>query len=239
MTYAPPRLRPRRRWGLRLLIALLVLIGLLVAADRISLAVAERMAADTLQRSQQLPHRPDVSIDGFPFLTQLVGMTFDQIEVSVADATVGSGDRTVTLSKVHITLHDVHVFDDFHRATASSGSATALLSYAELSRVLHLKLSYAGAQRITASGSARVAGVSVSGSITAEPELDHDGALRFADPHVTVAGTGVPGAGDALVALLGPIPLTNLPFGLHVRGVAAHPDGVVVALTAGRLTFHR
>lgn len=239
MLAAPPPTRRRRRWGLRILIALVVLIGLLVALDRIGVAVADRMAADALQRSQNLPQRPDVAIDGFPFLTQLAAETFDEIEVGVDDIVVGSGDKTVKLTELRMALRDVHVYDSFHRATARSSTATALLSYPELSRVLRVPLSYAGGGRVAAKATATVAGVSISGRISAKPVLS-DGDLRFANPHATIDGASVPGADTALAAVLDtPVDLSNLPFGLHVRGLAARADGVSVTLTAANLTFRR
>ena len=235
----PPVRRRRRRWGLRLLIALLVLVGLLVAADRISLAVAERMAGDTLQRSQNLPQRPDVAIDGFPFLTQLATGNFGRIEVRVNDVPITDQGVTVTLTELHITLHDVRITQNFHHATARTSTATALLSYAELSRVLHVPLSYAGAGRVAARASVTVAGVTVTGTVSALPQLS-DASLRFTDPRATVDGAAVPGADAALAAVLDhPIGLANLPFGLHVRALAAHPAGVTVTLTAANLSFQR
>ena len=54
-----------------LLIVLMVLVGLAVVADRIALGVAEDRAASALQTSQDLTHKPDVTVEGFPFLTQL------------------------------------------------------------------------------------------------------------------------------------------------------------------------
>lgn len=239
MLAAPPRARRRKNWGLRLLIGLVVLVGLLVALDRIGVAVADRMAADALQRSENLTQRPDVSIDGFPFLTQVAAETFDQIEVGVADLVVGSGDKTVTLTKLHMTLHGVHVSDSFHRATAKTSTATALLSYAEITRVLNVPISYAGGGRVAARASETIAGVSISGRVSAKPVLTN-GDLQFADPHATIDGASVPGADTALAAVLDhPVDLSHLPWGLHVRGLSAGPDGVSVTLTAANLTFRR
>ncbi|TAM91473.1 MAG: DUF2993 domain-containing protein [Jatrophihabitans sp.] len=215
------------------------MIGVLVAADRICLVVAERMAADTLQHSQQLPRRPDVSIDGFPFLTQLAAERFGEIEVRLDDLVVGSGDRTVTLARVHLTLHDVHVFDTFHRATSRSGTATALITYAELSRVVGVPLSYAGSGRIVAQGSVTVAGESVRGTVSAAPTLSGT-QLSFAQPQATVAGIGIPGADAALAALLArPIDLSSLPFGLHVDAIDTGAAGVSVTLSAANLSYRR
>ena len=229
----------RKRWGLRIVLALVVVAGLLVVLDRVAVVVAERMAADTLQQSQQLVQRPDVSIDGFPFLTQLARRTFGRVEVGVDDVTLGRGGRAVTLRKLRVSLQQVHVSADFHRATARSGTASAVLGYLELSRVLGIRLVYAGSGRVAATASTTVAGVSVSGRVSAKPALG-GAALRFTDVRATIDGASVPGAGAALAALLDEaVDLSQLPFGLHVRAFTAAADGVSITLTAPALTFVR
>ena len=63
----------------RLMIGVIVLVGLLVAADRAGNVIAERTVATTVQRSQHLAHKPDVDIAGFPFLTQLAAGKFGKV----------------------------------------------------------------------------------------------------------------------------------------------------------------
>ena len=75
----------RRRWPIVLLVLLLVLVGLFVAADRIALGLAEDKAATALQSSQNLPQKPDVSVEGFPFLTQLLAGNFGEVVVTADD----------------------------------------------------------------------------------------------------------------------------------------------------------
>ena len=69
---SPARQRRRSRWWLYVLIALVVLLVLLVIADRASVAYAENRMAQQIQ-SQGLSSKPHVSIEGFPFLTQVLG----------------------------------------------------------------------------------------------------------------------------------------------------------------------
>jgi hypothetical protein len=236
----PPTITPRRkRWGLRLVVSLLVLVGLLIAADRVAVVVAERAAADTLQRSQDLPQRPDVSINGFPFLTQLASRTFGEVEIGVDDLVAGRGDATITVTKLRLRLHDVHLSDGFRSATARTGTASALLSYSELSRVLGVRLSYAGSGSVVTNASVTVAGATVSGRLSARPVLSA-GELRFTDIHAAVEGVGIPGADAVLAAVLDrPVDVSHLPFGLRVDGFAARADGVSITLTAANLTFRR
>src|SRR5262249_56766518 len=66
---APERPR-RRKWPWILLGSVLVLLVLLVVLDRVAVAYADNKAAEQM-KSQGFPTKPDVSIEGFPFLTQV------------------------------------------------------------------------------------------------------------------------------------------------------------------------
>jgi hypothetical protein len=235
-----PRPARRRRWPLRLAITLVVLIGVLVAVDRIGVAVAESAVGQTLQNSQHLANKPGVDIDGFPFLTQLASGNYDKIELTDDDITVGESGRTVSLEHLKVTLRQVKVARDFTSGTAGSGVADARMSYPALSQTLGTTLSYAGSGRVKATASVVVGSQTISGSVTATPELSGH-SLRFASPKVTVSGVPAPAAVNAaLGAVFGaPIPLDNLPYDLAVQSLTAGADGVSFVLSARHLTFQR
>ena len=84
---APFQPRPRRRrWPWVLLIVFVVLVGLAIAADRVALAIAEDKAASTLRNSQHLSSTPDVSVPGFPFLTQAVAGSYGSVTLARRDS---------------------------------------------------------------------------------------------------------------------------------------------------------
>lgn len=225
----------------RVLIAVAVLVALFVAADRIALVIAERAAAVTLQRSQKLPQRPNVSISGFPFLTQLVGGEFGHIHVTADGVQTTAGGHTVRVGRLDVTLRHVTVSRDLRSATSQSATATGTVSYADLSQVLGVQVQYAGAGRISATVTAGVIpGVALAGTATAAPHVSGD-ALVFSDVQANVAGQPVPPAVTTyFTSIFGTaVPLTGLPFGVHVRSVAASADGVTVSLTATELTYRR
>jgi len=234
------RARPSR-FGRVVLVAAIVLAALLVAADRIGLLVAERAAADTLQQSQHLQRRPDVSIGGFPFLTQLATGTFDSIHVTADDLTVADGNTQLLVAKLDVTLQHVHVSRDFRSARSESSTAVALVRYSDLSHTLGTQVSYAGAGRIGASAAVGVVpGVTVPAAATAAIRVQGD-ALVFQDVQVSLAGQAVPpGLSSYFTGLFGnAISLRGLPFGVRVHSVTAAADGVTVTLTAPGLTFRR
>lgn len=224
----------------RLVIALVVLIGLLVAADRVGNLIAERTVARTVQDSQHLTHRPDVDIGGFPFLTQLAAGKFGKVTLHDHDVTGGSGRRALRLSEVTVVLRDVRVARDFSSATAARTTATAAASYADLSRVLGVRVSYAGNGRVRAKASTSVLGQAISGSVTALPVV-RGGALAFGSPRVSVGGAQLSSsASQALAAVFGaPLSFAGLPYGISVRSVSAAADGLHLVLAARDLTFRR
>src|SRR5690349_5558244 len=85
---APRRRRRGRRIGIGLLVLLLLLVGALVAADRIGANVAadrvSQQAAKEMQaRGMTSASPPDVTIGGFPFLTQVVRGVYEKITIDV------------------------------------------------------------------------------------------------------------------------------------------------------------
>jgi hypothetical protein len=234
------RRRSHRRWR-GVLIALLVLLVLLLVADRAGAAIAGRTAATALQHSEHLSERPDVTIEGFPFLTQAVSSNFGRIKVTARDITLSSNGVRLRVSRLDVTLHQVHVNRDFSGGTSRSSTATALVTYGDLSQTLGATAAYAGNGRVRlAVGADVVPGLPVEATATAALRVSGD-SLTFVDPQVTVGGQAVPAAATSYFAKLfgQSVPLSGLPFGVHVRSVQPGAGGVSISLTAGALTYHR
>ena len=68
--------RRRRRGPLIVLITVIVILILLVVSDRVANAYAENQMASQIQSSLGLSGKPDVTIHGFPFWTQLIAHDF-------------------------------------------------------------------------------------------------------------------------------------------------------------------
>ena len=103
----------RRRRPLRTLaIVVVVLIGLLVAADFGARAFAQDEFASQIQ-SHGFPKKPDVSIQGFPFLTQVASRNFRQVNISSADIPEGP----VTIKSISAVLTGIRLNSSFNGAT--------------------------------------------------------------------------------------------------------------------------
>ena len=73
--------RRRRRWPLILLIIVVVLAGLLVVVDRVAVHLADNEFATQIQK-QGFTTKPSVSIQGFPFLTQVAARDFKDVRIT-------------------------------------------------------------------------------------------------------------------------------------------------------------
>ncbi|NUK05189.1 DUF2993 domain-containing protein [Streptomyces lunaelactis] len=142
-----------------LLIIAVILGGIFVAADRIAVNMAESEAADKIKSSQGLTSTPEISIKGFPFLTQVVGKELDEVDVSLAGITATAGDRSVNVTEVKAELRKVRIDSSFSSAVADQADGSARISYADLTKAAPqgATVSYAGADR-AAKGQVKVTG---------------------------------------------------------------------------------
>ncbi|MEU8590239.1 DUF2993 domain-containing protein [Streptomyces sp. NPDC048664] len=123
--------------ALRILLITAVVLGILfVVVDRVAVHFAENEAADKLRTSENLAATPDVSIKGFPFLTQMAGGELDDVQVGIKDydAATADGAAKIRIADLSADMKGVSFSGDYSSATASSATGTALISYGELLR---------------------------------------------------------------------------------------------------------
>ena len=194
--------------------------------DRLAVVAADRVVAARIQTQENLSTKPSVSIGGFPFLTQAIGGTYDDVTLTVHHfrrSVVAVDTITVELRGVHVPLGSVF---SQHLSSVPVDSATArvLLSYADLNNYLRgkgISVEPAGGHEVRISGSVTVAGQTVSASGTATIEVQSDSLLLRAANAVSVA-----------------IPLAGLPFGIALRSATATNRGIQVTATAQGLVLH-
>jgi len=218
-----------RGW-LKLAIGLAVLAGLLFGADRIAVGVAQDEAADQLVSSGRLSARPEVSIEGFPFLTQALAGRFDAVRLSGEGVTVSDGRQQVALRSFNARLSGVEISDNYRNATVKSGSGSGLISYADAAKLIQgaerIDLSYGGPGKVKAS----VAGVAIG-----------QGNVHSKGNTITADGFQLGGLGSLLNVraneVLGPrsFTLTNLPAGLSLASATPQPDGLQLSFQGSDL----
>ncbi|MEV0324288.1 DUF2993 domain-containing protein [Streptomyces sp. NPDC050659] len=132
----------------KLVVALLVATAFLALGDRWALLYAEHEAAEKLKESMHLSAAPEVDIEGFPFLTQVLDQRIDKVKVTVPDV---AADR-ISLAQVTATANDVQINGDgptdIKGALIREMHGEVLLSFEDLNREL-------GASQVTFSGHGR------------------------------------------------------------------------------------
>jgi hypothetical protein len=161
-----------------LLIVVVILGGLFVIVDRVAVTLAEGEVADKVRTNENLADTPDVSINGFPFLTQLAGGELDDVEIGIDDylAATGSGDEKIRIADLTAHMKGVEFSGDYSSATAATATGTATIAYDEL-----LKTAKAEPTQVAPGVTAEVVGLSDGG----------DGKIRVA-VEATVFGTKLP-----------------------------------------------
>jgi LmeA-like phospholipid-binding len=230
----PPR---RRRRGGCLLVGVVVVVVLLVVADFVARAIAQNVAASQIQK-QGFPKKPSVTIEGFPFLTQVISRDLHQIRLSSSDVPAGPVDIT----SLHAVADGIHLNSGYSSGTVDQVSGTVLISFGSLASALtkelgpagslvgsaDLHLSDAGHNEIKASLDLVVA----SGSATWRVTRPSGQELNI---HL-VASSGVPSA------LLGPVSdfsfrIPKLPFGVTIQNVSVTASGIVGQISATHVAF--
>lgn len=253
MTEAHPAYdeRPRRRGRkilIGLLVLLLVLVGLVVLADRIATGVAERAIADQVRqeidRRQASAAAPEVEVGGFPFLTQVVAGEYERITIRLRDVKGTVEGNSVSLPTLDVDARDVKASLDTIRSgqgdvVAARVDGTGTISYDSLATYLDrpgLKLGERDG-KLAVTAPVDILGQKLTVTGTADVTVSPEGrvALRFSD----LDAEGLPDVPMAKVLLNNyargisiDVPLPDLPFQLTVRGVTPLPEGLQVSADA-------
>lgn len=215
---------------IKVLIAVAVLVGLLVGADRFALSMAESKAADQLAGREGISGKPKVTIDGFPFLTQALDKKFDSVHLSADSVQLSGGGQSVRLDSFAAQLKGVQVSGDYRSATVESGTGSGRLPYQNVENLLGLDsratLGYGGPGLLKVS-------VSVLGQpLATTVKLRTDGNKVLVDSVGSIPGVGVvPGVSGMVASAIGSrsFTLQGMPVGLSLSQVTPEPDGLALA----------
>ncbi|WP_369386710.1 DUF2993 domain-containing protein [Streptomyces sp. CG1] len=160
----------------RFLVWVLTLVCLVVLADRWALLYAEHKAAQRLKDSMHLAAAPEVSIGGFPFLTQVAAGRLDSVRVTVPDIPA----HRVTLTQVTATANDIRIDGDgptsVRGALVRRMHGQVLLSFADMNRELgssQVAFTAQGPGSVQARGTLRIAGRALS--VRADAQIRREG----------------------------------------------------------------
>ncbi|MEU3333415.1 LmeA family phospholipid-binding protein [Streptomyces sp. NPDC002144] len=231
-----------------LLIVVVILGGLFVIADRVAVYFAENEAADKVKTTENLASTPDVSIKGFPFLTQVAAGKLDDVRIGIKDYEADTGDTTagapksIRIDDLQADMKGVTFTGDYSSATASTATGTATIAYDEL-----LKAAKSQPTQIIPGVNAQVVGLSDGGSgkIKVDVKVTAAGASQTYPvlSTVTVDGDSVKVHADNLPKLVVDLAdarirsitdfqqtIDRLPGGVKVDGVQAAKNGVEITV---------
>ncbi|HEX5540534.1 MAG TPA: DUF2993 domain-containing protein [Micromonospora sp.] len=242
---------PQRRRGRTLLIATVVLlfvaVGLLVIADRVAAGVAERAIADRVGRQiagqQVASSPPEVTVGGFPFLTQVLAGRYESISISLRDARVAVDGDSIRLRELAIDARNVTASLSTIRSgrgevVAESVEGTGTVGYSSVANLMNrpgLQLNEQDG-KLVVTAPLEILGQQLTVSGTATLSVD-DGMVQVRFDELTT--DGLPSAAQARSVIASyaqqfsvDIPLPDLPFQLDVQDVRALPEGLAVTATA-------
>jgi hypothetical protein len=221
----PRRRRRGRRWTM-VVFGVIVLLILLVIGDRVALAVAENNMADQFVKNG-LPVKPNVTIEGFPFLTQLAARDFHKVDISASNIPAGP----VTITSANGTLNGLHFNSSFNSATVDHMTVKIFVSFAALAgagglgNVADLTITPAGPNLLKITGS--LGGVL---SDTEEAKITQSGPQQ-----ISVQAVNNGGALSGVLSQFGSYTF-NLPQGvpasLHITGLSLNSQGLTATAAA-------
>ncbi|MFF8897182.1 LmeA family phospholipid-binding protein [Streptomyces lydicus] len=200
--------KPRRivRRTAKVVVTLAVVLAILALGDRWAVLYAENLAAQQVQKALKLRAEPEVHIDSFPFIGQVLAGNIDHVEVNVPDVDAGP----VSVAQVKGTVDDIRIVGSLPSsvkgAVLSRVRGDVLLDFKDLNREvgasqIHL---VPGPEKNTvlAAGDLPVGDKQAQIRGRAQLQRTGDRGLRMTvqDTRVVVPGllTYVPGKGGAL-----------------------------------------
>jgi hypothetical protein len=188
-------------------------------------------------QQQGFPKKPSVSIEGFPFLTQVITRDFSDVKISSSNITEGP----LEIASVTATMNGVHVNTSFKSGHIDRINGTIDVTFAALANAM--------TSQVGALGSLGGAGLTLTqaGPHTVKATLDLVITSGTAVWRVTRTGHNVinihlvsaSGLTSSLLGSVGDInvPLPALPVGLSIQSISVTPNGLVGTVTGQNVKF--
>ncbi|MGF7235443.1 MAG: LmeA family phospholipid-binding protein [Frankia sp.] len=243
----PPETRPgppRRRRRIRrlLLIGLVVQVVVLIVADRVAAHVAASQMVSQVQKSQHLPNKPEASVGGVPFLTQVMVGKYKDIGFGIHRIAVSNmcvDDINLHLKGVHVPVRAM-ISNHVRKVPIDRVVGTVHLTFPDLNAYLaqqpgHVTVAAVGeAIRVSAPINVPVVGqVTVSGDARASVQNNR---LKIAPTGIGIKGLGTLSVPRSAVTTV-TVPLPGLPVNLRLVSAKATSAGIVMTAEADHVTL--
>jgi hypothetical protein len=232
----PPRRRRRHRGLIALVVVIVVILVILGVGDQIARSYAQNRVAQQIQTSAGMSAKPSVSIEGWPFLTQVASHDLKAVDIKADNVTTAGGKLPVSITA---KATGVHVNSSFNGATVDHINGQVSITYQSLDKYLG-----------TAIGLPGLTAVSFSADPAAGPNVvKADFGIGSVDATVLKTGSnqltikfGSLGGIASLLGGAGSIPsqvidIPKLPAGLVVGTPTVNSQGVVIPASASNTTL--
>ncbi|MEV4258285.1 DUF2993 domain-containing protein [Spirillospora sp. NPDC049652] len=218
----PPR--RRRRWPIVLLVVVVMLLLLLLVADRIALFVTEDAMAGEIKK-EGFPSKPDVSIEGFPFLTQVADRHFGDVRLKAKN--IAAGPLNVTRLDARAT--DVRLNSDYQSGTLGKVTGEAFVGFGDLAKAggSGLELQADGPDKVKAKVGAFGLDATAVASVT---KVGNSIRVRT----LSAEGFDLSGLGDDLDFT---VPVNGLPLGMRFDSLSVTGSGVKLRVSGTQVKF--
>jgi hypothetical protein len=236
-----------------LAVVLLLVLVLLVVADRFSKSVAEQLIGDRvvtqLKDQDATSQEPDVSIEGVPFLTQVLAGEYQEIQILLDDFSGPAGNgKKINMKVLDIRAEDVKAPLDTIRSgtgdiVAGTVTGAGTITYDNLAELIGregLKLSESNG-KLVGTAPIKALGQTFNASGTANLAVK-DGVVSVSFANVTAEGLPdiplVRSLIDGFVKQLSvDLKVPALPLGMKVQKVEPTPEGLVVTAGASNVSL--
>jgi hypothetical protein len=218
----------------KLLVALGVLVLLAVVVDRGSKYFVENTLADHVEKKESVAG-VDVTIDGFPFLTQVIQNHFDQVDVTMPRLDAETAAGSVEVEDVRVSFRDVGTSDRFTKAVAASATGSGFIPYSAFDQFAPISVAYGGTAS-DGSGYLLVSAPSL-GSQTVRVRPSAVDGLSLSLDALSALSAALPGQLRSFVSSAHDF--AGLPGGVVIKGVDATEDGLRVALVGKHIVIAR
>jgi hypothetical protein len=230
---APGRRRRKRRRGRRWLIALAVVIVLLLAVlgigDHVGRSYAQSRVATQIETSSGLSAKPQVTIEGWPFLTQILARDLKTVDISASNVTADRGKLVFSFTA---KATGVHLNSSYTGATVDRINGQALLPFSSVDNLLPSGLTALSADPADGPDAVKAQladAVSVNGTV------------KQSGPNDIVVQLDSVGGVSTLPSGLNnneiTIVIPKLPGGLVVQSVSVTSQGLVATASASNTTL--
>lgn len=234
-----------------------IVVGGLAIVDRIAVGavedrIAEQVKTELVDRSITTTENPVVTIDGFPFLTQVIGGEYKKISIRITDAeTSGFTFDSIDLVVTGVKAEAAELLDGTGQVMATAMTGTAVMGQEAIQQALVISgLPDTDPSTVEVSVADGVVGLSLPLTVydqdivfNASGTLEvQDGAVAF---NITdVQAEGVPDSAavkeavaeyEELLAVKMDVP--SMPYGLTIESVETTDNGISVVACADNVVL--